>query len=227
MNGQPVGAKSRYSRFQFELLKEEGLSPRGHIIHYDRGHNPSANHANATMANQSVDNDCRLPIHSGLRGPSDVKPSAIRPASSPGALEPDSDSKSCSIRQPAYPRRLSGVQKPRHPDFTETCKVSAAPMAAIIHPLLTLRASLTRQRLANSWFFVPRFPLTSPILENCLCTKSPGPQLSFLGGAPMQENRSETGELERISPIFPGHGPAPTRQTGRSSHRSPKSGRAD
>jgi hypothetical protein len=52
-------------------------------------------------------------------------------------------------RRPEYPRWLSGVQKPRHPDFTEICKVDAAPMAAIIHPLLTLLASLTRQELAQ------------------------------------------------------------------------------
>lgn len=51
--------------------------------------------------------------------------------------------------RPAYPHRLSGVPKPRHPDFPRICRVFAAQMAALVHPLLTLLASLTRQELAQ------------------------------------------------------------------------------
>ena len=50
---------------------------------------------------------------------------------------------------PAYSRPLSGVQKPRHSDYRWICKDFAGPMAAIIHPLLTLLASVTRQDLAR------------------------------------------------------------------------------
>ena len=50
---------------------------------------------------------------------------------------------------PAYSRHLSGVQKPRHSDYRWICKDIAGPMAAIIHPLLTLLASVTRQDLAR------------------------------------------------------------------------------
>jgi len=44
---------------------------------------------------------------------------------------------------------LSAVQKPRHSDFHWFRKDSGAPLAAIIHPLLALLASLTRQELAQ------------------------------------------------------------------------------
>jgi len=49
----------------------------------------------------------------------------------------------------AYPPSLGGAQNPSHLDFPRICKDSDAPMAAIIHPLLILRASLTRQELAR------------------------------------------------------------------------------
>ncbi|XZE56602.1 hypothetical protein SH139x_002724 [Planctomycetaceae bacterium SH139] len=48
-----------------------------------------------------------------------------------------------------WPYRPSGVKKCRHSDSTRICKASAAQMAAIIHPLLTLLASLSRQELAQ------------------------------------------------------------------------------
>ena len=44
---------------------------------------------------------------------------------------------------------MSGVQKPRHFNFRWFRKDSADPMAAIIHPLLTMLASLARQELAQ------------------------------------------------------------------------------
>lgn len=58
-------------------------------------------------------------------------------------------SKSCVNQSRSYPHPLSGVQKPRHFNFHWICKDIAAPMAAIIHPLLALLASLTRQELAQ------------------------------------------------------------------------------
>ena len=55
----------------------------------------------------------------------------------------------CTNQCRSYSRSLSGVQKPRHSNFLWICKDSATPMASIIHPLLALLASLTRQELAR------------------------------------------------------------------------------
>lgn len=55
---------------------------------------------------------------------------------------------------PAYSRPLSGVQKPRHSDYHWICRDFAGPMAAIIHPLLTLLASVTRQDLARQFAYL-------------------------------------------------------------------------
>ena len=53
----------------------------------------------------------------------------------------------CGLQKRSYARSRSGVQKPRHTDFHGTCKDSASQMASIIHPLLILLASLTKQQL--------------------------------------------------------------------------------
>ena len=73
------------------------------------------------------------------------------------SLEPAIKGSNCKLASlgllessgPTYRRTLSGVQKPRHIDSFDECKDFAARMASIIHPLLTLLASLTRQELAQ------------------------------------------------------------------------------
>ena len=53
----------------------------------------------------------------------------------------------CCGKTGPYAHRPSEVQKPRHSGFYSTCRDFAAAMASIIHPLLTLLASVTRQQL--------------------------------------------------------------------------------
>ena len=79
----------------------------------------------------------------------------------------------CCGKTCPYAHRPSGVQKPRHSDFHNTCKEFAAAMASIIHPLLALLASVTRQQLLHQ--------ITYLLAENrMLRSKLPGLHPSWL-----------------------------------------------